>query len=66
MATPKSNWAFFFTAVRLPVECHMMAVLASRKFFLSVPHSIVPEGITPWTAPRSRQNCSASCVAGAS
>src|SRR5437879_12625942 len=44
--TPKGNLALSFTAVRLPVVCHMIAVLPSVKFWRSVPHSTVPSGLT--------------------
>src|SRR2546426_11034932 len=39
MATPKGNLALSFTAVRLPVVCHIIAVLPSVKLWRSVPHS---------------------------
>src|SRR5919109_2892996 len=59
IATPNGNLALSFTAVRLPVVCHMIAVLPSVNAWRSVPHSTVPFGITWNLAPRSRQNCSA-------
>src|SRR5688572_27716275 len=55
MATPKENLAPSFTAVRLPVVCHIIAVLPSVKFWRSVPHSTVPSGITLCFFPRSTQ-----------
>src|SRR3954463_15201010 len=55
MATPNGNLALSFTAVRLPVVCHIIAVLPSVKAWRSVPHSTVPSGITFILAPRSRQ-----------
>src|ERR1051325_7211999 len=61
---PKGNLALSFTAVRLPVVCHMIAVLPSVKFCRSVPHSTVPCGITWYLAPRSRQYCSAAITSG--
>src|ERR671930_1536244 len=64
MATPKGNFALSFTAVRLPVVCHMMAVLPSVKFCRRVPHSTVPSGITLYLAPRSRQYWSAAMTYG--
>src|SRR5213596_1898095 len=57
IATPKGNLALSFTAVRLPVVCHIIAVLPSVKDWRSVPHSTVPSGITLYFAPRSRQYC---------
>src|SRR5207302_11294369 len=64
IATPNGNLALSFTAVRLPVVCHMMAVLPSVKFWRSVPHSTVPSGITLYLAPRSRQYWSAEITSG--
>src|SRR6185295_12920180 len=52
IATPKGNLALSFTAVRLPVVCHIIAVLPSTKFCRSVPHSTVPAGITPSFLPK--------------
>src|SRR5256885_10806730 len=62
--TPKGDLAPSFTAVRLPVVCHMIAVLPSVKFWRSVPHSTVPSGITLYFAPRSRQYCRAPTTSG--
>ena len=64
IATPNGNVAEPFTAVRLPVVCHMIAVLPSVKAWRSVPHSTVPSGITLCFAPRSRQYCSAAITSG--
>src|SRR3954471_8125133 len=55
IATPNGNLALSFTAVRLPVVCHIIAVLPSLNDWRSVPHSMVPSGITCCLAPRSRQ-----------
>src|SRR5437660_11717208 len=55
MATPKGNLALSFTAVRLPVVCHIIAVLPSRKSVRSVAQSTVPVGITVSLRERSTQ-----------
>src|SRR5438876_7165528 len=57
IATPNGNLALSFTAVRLPVVCHIIAVLPSTKFCRSVPHSTVPSGMTLCLRPRSVQYC---------
>ena len=62
--TPKGNLALSFTAVRLPVVCHMIAVLPSVKFWRSVPHSTVPSGMTLNFFPKSTQYCSAPTTSG--
>src|SRR5687767_14194128 len=62
--TPNGNLAPSFTAVRLPVVCHIIAVLPSRKFWRSVPHSTVPAGITLCLRPRSTQYCNAFTTSG--
>src|ERR687895_2903535 len=59
IATPNGNLAPSLTAVRLPVVCHMIAVLPSTKFCLSVPHSTVPAGMTLSFLPRPTQYSSA-------
>src|SRR5437762_13617841 len=64
MATPKGNLALSFTAVRLPVVCHMIAVLPSVKDWRSVPHSTVPSGITCCFLPRSTQYWSDATTSG--
>src|SRR5437868_7662726 len=64
IATPKGNLALSFTAVRLPVVCHIIAVLPSVKDWRSVPHSTVPSGITLALAPRSRQYWSEATTSG--
>ncbi|MNR16459.1 hypothetical protein D3C85_1330640 [compost metagenome] len=64
-ATPTSNLASLSTAVRLPVECHIIAVLPSTKFWRSVPHSIRPFGLRPSLASEV-QYWSASTVFGVS
>src|SRR5919108_3735255 len=64
IATPNGNLALSFTAVRLPVVCHIIAVLPSTKFCRSVPHSTVPDGITPCLRPRSVQYCNALTTSG--
>ena len=64
MATPNGNLALSFTAVRLPVVCHIIAVLPSTKFWRSVPHSTVPSGITRAFLPRFTQYCSAAITSG--
>src|ERR671925_1099749 len=51
IATPNGNLALSFTAVRLPVVCHIIAVLPSVNCWRSVPHSTVPSGITLYFAP---------------
>jgi hypothetical protein len=66
MATPKSNFALFFTLVRLPVVVHIIAILRSKKSFGVVPHSITPGAITLCFWPRSTQYWSASTTAGLS
>ena len=66
MATPKSNFALFFTLVRLPVVVHIIAVFLSKKSFGVVPHSMIPAGMTLCFALRSTQYWSASATAGLS
>ena len=39
-------------------------IAAGLKFWRNVPHSIVPSGMTPCLAPRSRQYCSAATTPG--
>src|SRR5918995_7439561 len=64
IATPNGNLALSFTAVRLPVVCHIIAVLPSRKFCRSVPHSTVPAGMTECFLPRSTQYWRAETTSG--
>src|SRR5947208_16787504 len=64
IATPNGNLALSFTAVRLPVVCHMIAVLPSVKFWRTVPHATEPSGITLCLAPTSRPDCKAASTAG--
>src|SRR5256885_7393379 len=64
IATPNGNLALSLTAVRLPVVCHIIAVLPSVNAWRSVPHSTVPSGITWNLAPKSRQYCSAAITSG--
>nr|WP_246670285.1 hypothetical protein [Bradyrhizobium stylosanthis] len=46
MATPNWNFAASLTAVRLPVVCHIIAILPSRKPVRSVAQSMLPVGMT--------------------
>src|SRR5437868_13135880 len=59
IATPNGNLALSFTAVRLPVVCHIIAVLPSVNAWRSVDHSTVPSGITLLFFPSSTQYSSA-------
>src|SRR3977135_601952 len=66
MATPNSNFALFFTLVRLPVVVHIMAVWRSKKSFGVVPHSMMPGGMTLGLPLRAIQYGRASPPAGLS
>src|SRR3954462_5025582 len=64
IATPKGNLALSFTALRLPVVCHIIAVLPSVNAWRSVPHSTVPGGITLSFCPSDTQYSSALMTSG--